>query len=211
MVKYILLGTENKRNREKNLTMLPYLIAGAIASLAGLLAFLVVHHFWIMPIWFIFPPGLIIAVLGGLAVGWSYFEIRAGLPPRPWTSPAIVILITLILTPSIILSQLRPPLLDATSVSIPPGEGPRVAFHFFFELILTAMLVGATAGWVLGRSPRAAISTSIAGLAFAIGPGHNIPFLGGTQSAIKGLVLLAVIVLVSSIIIVEGVARLTGM
>ena len=56
------------------------LIAGVLSGIAGLLTFLVIHHFWILPIWFIAPAGLIIAALGGLAVGWSYAEIQAGLP-----------------------------------------------------------------------------------------------------------------------------------
>lgn len=60
--------------------MAPFLIVGVLACLAGLLAFLIIHHFCILPIWFILPPGLVIAVLGGLAVGWSYHEIRLVLP-----------------------------------------------------------------------------------------------------------------------------------
>ena len=45
------------------------LIAGVISGMAGLLVFLTIHHFWIKPIWFIAPIGLMIAGLGGLAVG----------------------------------------------------------------------------------------------------------------------------------------------
>ena len=69
------------------------LIAGGLAGVAGLLVFLTVHHFWIKPIWFILPPGAVIAGLGGLAVGWAYAEIRAGLPPRPWTALAVMALV----------------------------------------------------------------------------------------------------------------------
>ena len=39
-------------------------IAGAVAGIAGLLAFLVLHALWIVPIWFILPVGLLVA--GGL-------------------------------------------------------------------------------------------------------------------------------------------------
>ncbi|MBI3733405.1 MAG: hypothetical protein HY259_08110, partial [Chloroflexi bacterium] len=70
--------------------MTPELIAGVLAGVAGLLVFLTIHHFWIEPIWFILPAGLVIAALGGLAVGWSYAEIRVGLPPRPWMTVSIV-------------------------------------------------------------------------------------------------------------------------
>lgn len=186
-----------------------YLVAGVLASIAGLLVFLVIHHFWIMPIWFIFLPGVVIAVLGGLAVGWSYYEIRSGLPPRPWTPLAVSLLIFLILAPSIVLAQMRPPLLDAATFAIPAGERPRGAVRFLLELILTSILVGATAGWFLGHTPMAAISTAVAGVAFAIGPGHNIPLLGNTLSAAKGLVLLAAIIVVSSLVLVESTAYLS--
>ena len=46
------------------------LIAGSLSGIAGLLVFLVIHHFWIRPIWFILPVGLMIAGFGGLAAGW---------------------------------------------------------------------------------------------------------------------------------------------
>jgi hypothetical protein len=189
--------------------MVPFLIAGVIASLAGLLVFLVIHHFLILPIWFIVPPGLVIAVLGGLAVGWSYHEIRPGLPPRPWTALALALLIGLILAPSIVLAQLRPPLLNAATFAIPPGEGPRVAVRFLLELVLTSFIVGGAAGWFLGHTPLAALSTAIAGVAFAIGPGHNIPLLGNTLGAGKGLALLAAIILVSAFVLVESVSYLS--
>ena len=62
------------------------LIAGMFAGVAGLLVFLVIHHFWIKPIWFILPIGLVIAAQRrGLAVGWAYSELLPGLPRRPWT------------------------------------------------------------------------------------------------------------------------------
>jgi hypothetical protein len=34
--------------------MTPFLTAGVCAGVAGLLTFLLIHHFWIQPIWFIF-------------------------------------------------------------------------------------------------------------------------------------------------------------
>jgi membrane associated rhomboid family serine protease len=61
------------------------LIAGLLAGITGLLVFLVIHHLWIKPIWFILPLGLVIAAAGGLAAGWAYSELLPGLPRRPWT------------------------------------------------------------------------------------------------------------------------------
>jgi len=188
----------------------PFLIAGVIAGVAGLFAFLVIHHFWIRPIWFILPAGLLMAALGGLAVGWSYSEVHPGLPSRPWTAIAFAGLIVLILAPSVLLSEWRTPILDAATFSIPPGEGGRAASRFVLELVLPSLLVGAAVGWFLGHTPRAAVATAVAGIAFALGPGHNIPFLGHTPAAGKGLMLLLAITLVSSIVLVEAAQALTG-
>lgn len=188
--------------------MTPELIAGVLAGVAGLLVFLTIHHFWIEPIWFILPAGLVIAALGGLAVGWSYAEIRVGLPPRPWMTVSIVLLIAAVLTPAVVLAQLRAPLLLDMRSGIPPGEGGRVLAHFTVELLVTATVVGALAGWWLGHSERAIIATALAGLVFALGPGHNIPLLGGTPAVGKGLVLLVAITLVSAVVLVETSAWL---
>lgn len=190
--------------------MSPYLIAGVLAAIAGLLTFLLIHHFWIQPIWFILPVGLPIAALGGLAVGWSFAEIHTGLPSRPWAALAVTALIGLILAPSVILAELRGPLLDSATFTIPPGEGMRVATRLLLDLVLTAVLAGALAGWALAHTPRAALATAIAGAAFAIGPGHNIPLLGNTSAAGKGLLLLLAVTLVSSVVLVEVVQWLNG-
>ena len=100
------------------------LIAGSLSGIAGLLVFLVIHHFWIRPIWFILPVGLMIAGFGGLAAGWSYTEIKTGLPPRPWAALALVAVIGVILAPSILLAQLRQPLINITTGIIPRGIIP---------------------------------------------------------------------------------------
>jgi len=188
--------------------MTPPLIAGIASGIAGLTVFLVIHHFWIKPIWEIMPMGLVIAAVGGIAVGWSYAEIRAGLPPRPWTALALAGLIGVILAPSIIIAQFREPMLDMATFTLPPGSGGAAALRFGVDLLLTAGLVGALAGWLLGRTPQAALATAVAGLVFAIGPGHNIPFLGNTPVVGKGLALLAAITLVSAVVLVEGDAWL---
>jgi hypothetical protein len=187
------------------------LIAGLLSGIAGLLVFLTIHHFWIKPIWFILPPGLVIAALGGLAVGWAYAEIQAGLPPRPWTSLAVFVLVSAVLAPAILLAQTRPPPLDiATGAIIDGSSVPVVIARVVVELLLTATVVGGLAGWWLGHTPRAAIATALAGFVFALGPGHNIPLLGNTPAAGKGIVLLAAIILVAAVVLVEGQARLAG-
>ncbi|MDA0167887.1 hypothetical protein OJ998_02225 [Solirubrobacter taibaiensis] len=187
----------------------PALFAGALSGVAGLLVFLVVHHFWIMPIWFILPPGLAIASLGGLSIGWAYGELHHRLPARPWRHVAWASLVALTLAPSIALAELGPALFDADTGDLRPGTDlVTVATRFATELLLPAAVVGALAGWCLaGR--RAAWITGLAGLVFALGPGHNIPLLGGTPGAAQGALLLASIIVVATFVLVETHAQLS--
>jgi len=80
----------------------------------------------------------------------------------------------------------------------------RAAVIFVLELLVTATLVGGLAGWLIGRTP---ISTALAGFVFALGPGHNIPFLGSTPGTLKGVTILLSIVLVSTAALVEIQAK----
>ncbi len=185
------------------------LIAGVLAGVTGLLVFLTIHHFWIRPIWFILPPGLFIAALGGLAVGWAYSEIQTALPPRPWTSLAVFAIVALTLSPAILLAQLRPPPLDISTGAIVDGSSTGVVIaRVVLELLLTATIVGALMGWLLVRTRQAALAMALASLVFAIGPGHNIPLLGNTPAVGKGIVLLIAIIATSAIVLVESNALL---
>jgi len=84
------------------------------------------------------------------------------------------------------------------------GSTASVIARFVIELLLTATVVGGLAGWWLGHTGRAAFATALAGFVFALGPGHNIPFLGNTPAVGKGVVLLMVIIFVSAIVLVES-------
>lgn len=178
--------------------------AGALSGVAGLLVFLALHHLWIGPIWFVLPLGLVIAGLGGLAVGRAYAEIRPELPPRPWTAPAVVALIAFVLAPATILAELRAPYFTLTStgseLAVPVAA---VVAGFLGELVLTATLMGALAGRVVGGTRRAAGWTALAGLAFALGPGHNIPLIGGTPGVGKELAILLVVTAAAAVTLVE--------
>jgi hypothetical protein len=185
------------------------LLAGALAGVTGLIVFLVIHNFWIMPIWFILPIGLIISVLGGLAVGRAYVELLPNLPPRPWSIFLWMGLICIILLPSIILAEIRSPIFDVSvSGSTLLMSVERVAVLFILELLVTSSIIGGLAGWIISRTRRGMLSTALVGFVFALGPGHNIPFLGNTPGVIKGVTILLVIILVSTVILVEAQARL---
>ena len=188
-----------------------HLIAGVLAGMGGLLVFLVIHHFWITPIWFIMPFGLFAAGLGGLAVGWAYHELSPNLPASPWNIFPFVALIGIILAPAIILAEIRQPLFTMmegeAELAVPIWYASVV---FILELLLTATLVGGVAGWLIGRTPRAALATALAGLIFALGPGHNIPFLGSTPGTLKGIVILLAIILSATIILVGTSSLMSG-
>lgn len=188
-------------------TLLPAVAAGV----GGLLLFLLMHHLWIRPIWFILPMGLVIAVLGGLAVGRAYQHLLPRLPPRPWTVLAMVGLVMLNLLPAIVLAELRQPMfnIDLPDPRLNMGSG-EAAVIFILELLLTSALVGGLLGWLIGRSREAALSTALAGFLFALGPGHNIPFLGNTPAAPKGFVLLLAVISFSSLLLVELHYRIGG-
>lgn len=185
------------------------LAAGLLSGTAGLLVFLTLHHFWIKPIWFILPPGLVIAALGGLTVGWAYAEIKSALGQRPWTALLLFALVGATLTPAILLAQLHAPVFNMSTGALLDGADIRMLVaRFVVELLFTSVIIGALAGWWLGHTPRAALSMALASLVFAIGPGHNIPFLGNTPAVGKGIVLLVAIIFVSAFVLVESEAWL---
>jgi hypothetical protein len=120
------------------------------------------------------------------------------------------VLVSLTLVPAVVLAQLRPPVFSGTSsdatATITVAQGVII---FIRDLLLPAAAVGGLAGWLIGRTRRAAMATALAGFVFALGPGHNIPFLGNTPATGKGIILLIVIIFVASIVLVEGHAALT--
>jgi hypothetical protein len=183
--------------------------AGMLSAVTGLLTFLVIHHLWIMPIWFILPIGLVIAMIGGAAVGWAYDELLPHLPPRPWRALVMIGLIWLILLPGIVLAELRDPFFTVSgeNARLTVGVG-RVALLFIVELLITSALMGALLGWLFGRNRRTALATAVAGVTFALGPGHNIPLIGGTPGVGKELGVIAAIITVSAIVLVQGQALL---
>ena len=191
-------------------------IPGIVSGLAGMLTFLIIHHFWISPIWFVLPVGLLIAVLGGMAVGWSYRLIQHRLPQAPFRSLSVMGIVTATLLPAVIFGLFRQPLLDVSlSVNepVPSVSLGYVLTHIALELLLPAALIGALIGWWRGGNARAAAATGLAGFIFALGPGHNIPifigdgrFLAPTYLYAKSITLLVAPIVISSVVLVS-VAR----
>ncbi|HEU0236707.1 MAG TPA: hypothetical protein VFR14_09735 [Candidatus Limnocylindrales bacterium] len=186
--------------------------AGAIAGIAGFGVFLVAHQLWIVPIWFIAPVGVVMAVVGGAAVGTSFAALRPRLPRRPWTAPAVAALFASMLAPAVLIGELRGPTfaLDADgggTLLVPPTEA---LVDVLLGLLGASSLAGAIAGGLIGRHRRAVGATTLAAIALAIGPGHNIPLLGGTPAVGKELAILGAVVVAASVVLVESEARLSA-
>lgn len=180
------------------------LTAGILSGIAGLLTFLVLHQVWISPIWFIMPIGLAIASLGGLAVGWAYELLAAGLPAGILRVPAFSGLILLILLPALVLPHFREPVFGLTPTGfVQLAATGKAARLFLIELVLTAPLMGALVGLWIGGSREAAARTALAGLVFALGPGHNIPLISGVWGPVfKSWALLVLMIVISTITLV---------
>lgn len=174
------------------------LIAGAISGEVGLCVFLTIHYFWIVPIWFILPVGAPFACLGGLAVGWSYGEIRQRFPAARWNMLAGFGIMATTLAPALVLAQMLSPVVDIRAGML-LGTTNELIVRFVFALFAPAILVGALEGWALLRTRRGTIAMALAGLVLAMGPGHNIPFLGNTPAVGKEIPLLTAIGLASSV------------
>jgi hypothetical protein len=181
------------------------MIAGVLAGLSGLLAFLLLHALWIVPIWFILPIGLLLAGGGGLAVGWAYAELKSHLPRRPWTALAVAGIVALILLPAVVLAELHGPVFSVTPAGPVPTVAPWVIVaRFVGELLATATIVGGLVGRWIGHTRQAALATGLAGFVFALGPGHNIPLIGGTPGVGKELAVMSAVTFVSALVLVEG-------
>lgn len=155
-----------------------YALAGALAGLAGFLAFLLIHQALIVPIWFIAPLGAVVAVLAGVLVAWAFEALRPRLPRNTWLAVlAFTALLTLTQVAAYFASSVQEPI--ATMVfrnQALPGRLGTILTRFAIDLFLTSAIAGALAGWLIGRSTPAAGRMALAALGFAIGPGHNTPF-----------------------------------
>jgi hypothetical protein len=144
-----------------------------------------------------------------LAAGWAYSELHPNLPGRPWTILAWAALVSLTLAPASCLPSRSPVFAGGMDVTATITITEAVII-FIHDLLLTAAVTGGLAGWLIGRTRRSALATALAGFVFALGPGHNVPFLGNTPATGKGIILLLAIILSASVVLVEAQAALAG-
>ena len=181
---------------------------GVAAGVAGLAVFLGLHAVWIVPIWSVTPLGVVVAVVGGVAVSWAYHHVEphlGGGGVRRWLAVAGGGI--LILTPSLVVAWLGAPYFTVVDgVRVATSDTAAIAVRFVVEFILVTTLTGALLGWLVTRSRRGTLAVATAALAFALGPGHNLPFFhvvtapAAAQTAV--LLTLAPIVVASTVFVV---------
>lgn len=159
---------------------------------------------------FIAPAGALVASAGGVAVGAAYAELVPHLPRRPWTAIALIVVIGVVLFPAFVIAELRGPIFaiegDGGGTFLVPGA--EAVVDVVVGLLGSATIAGGGLGWLIAGNRRAAGTTALAAFAFALGPGHNIPLLGGTPAVAKELAFLAAVVGVASVVLVEAHAWL---
>lgn len=151
------------------------LLAGVATGVVGVLAFGIVHAVLIDPIWMDLFGGLPFAALGGAAVGWAYYEVRAAGRFAARLRGGLLFggLIWLALVPMTAVDVL----LRKTGVRTAIGD---------WEVLVSAVVAlagGFLAGWLLTRRRRAAAAVSLATLVLAAGMGGPIPITGSLKAA----------------------------
>lgn len=182
------------------------LLAGAAAGIVGVAVFLTIHHFWILPIWSIAVFGVPFAAATGAAVGWAAHEARAKLPRgRLSLALSLSALLLVTLVPAQLFATGTGPVIDITDPE------PDIPAGFVVPAILamaSAIPVGAALGWWLTRSRRGVAAWALAGLATALGVGHNVPFVGGLwPAAAKMWTIMAAAQLAAALVYVFGRER----
>ena len=115
------------------------------------------------------------------------------------------------LVPSILVAQLRGPIFamgaDGGGALLVPATD--ALLDILVGLFGVSAVTGAALGSLIGRSHHAARTTMAAAVALALGPGHNIPLLGGTPAVGKELAILGAVVVVAAVVLVETGAWLS--
>lgn len=151
---------------------------GVAAGVVGLAVFLGLHAVWIVPIWSVTALGSFIAIVGGATVSWAYLHVEPRLPDGlagRWL--AVAGGAVLVLTPSLVVAWVGEPYFTVVDgVREPTADVAAIAVRFVVEFLVVTVLAGALVGWLVTRSRRGTLAVAAAALAFALGPGHNLPF-----------------------------------
>ena len=150
------------------------LIAGAVVGLVGVAAFGLIHALIIVPIWPSLLGGVPFGMVGGLAMGWALYELRASRVGASVSSGfAFGFLAWLTLVPMTAFGAV----LRVTGV-----HGQDDWWELAAELGL-AFGGGAVAGRAVGGRLRAAVALGAASVALALAMGGPIPVTNSARAA----------------------------
>ena len=151
------------------------LLAGVATGLVGVLAFGIVHALLITPIWTDLTGGLPLAILGGAAAGWAFYELCASDRFTLRLRDGLLFggLIWLTLVPMTAIDVL----LRKTGLRTALGDWEVLVSVIF------ALAGGFLAGWLLTRHRRAAVAVSLTTLVLAAGMGGPVPITGTLTAA----------------------------
>jgi hypothetical protein len=152
-----------------------FLIAGATIGLLGVVLFGVIHAAIIIPIWTRLLGGMPFGVIAGLAMGWSYYELRASSRLPEGALPGLVFgfLIWLTLLPMTAFTVF------VRAAGMHSTEG---SWEITVELLL-ASGTGAILGLLISRHWRPAVVQGIASLAVALAQAGPIPVMNSARAA----------------------------
>ncbi len=138
------------------------------------------------------------------------------IPRRPVSWFAVLGMVAIPLVPCVILAAFLPPLLESENGQVVhPINVPWLVIGSLVYLLVPAVTVGATLGWLLTRRRAAVVLFAVMGFLMALGPGHNLPLFGVFGDAtgpqlLKAFVLTFAPMAVAAVVLVEGAALRPG-
>lgn len=168
--------------------MTPTVAAGALAGASGLIAFVVIHAIWIVPIWGMLAMLPLAAVVGALAA-WPFELAVRPLPPAPFDGLVIGLVLVAALVPTAVYG-----------VVAGPVDQQRITWPALVVPLALAAPAGALIGVAVTGSGPAAAALALATTAFALTLGHNLPFFPvGSPGAGKAILLVALPTVVAAL------------
>ena len=173
------------------------LVAGAVASVVGVVFFATVHWYFVFPILDILFLGLFMVPPIGLAAGWALDELAVfrRLPSRHLAGPAFGLLLFATLIPIAGLAATH------GNVDMNALTGTDYA-RLIIELLLL-FPIGMAAGWALERRLQPSLAMGIAAIGVGVAIGHNIPILGSSPVAGKMYLVILATELVAGTVLAE--------
>jgi hypothetical protein len=155
--------------------LLPALLAGSVTGVVGVAAFGIIHAYLIEPIWRSLLAGVPFGIIGGVAIGWAFYELYASgkASLRVRGGARFGLLLWLMLVPMTLFALL----LHESGMRDAMGDWEDVA------VCIIATSTGMLVGWMLTRSWRAAAALGAAVLCLTLAMGGPIAVMHSGRAA----------------------------